>query len=165
MKKGAYGQTLRQKYMTWYRVEKTHRGKTKTSTRTEEETTTTKGWPVFYKGWNMRCRMKMILITMRSRHKYQMRLCYTRRKRGCALCNEKGNYNYPLLWWKANYYKYPHVWMLAERILSIPATSAPSEWVFSAASNVINKKRARLTPENAGLILFLRGNKTHVDWT
>jgi hypothetical protein len=55
--------------------------------------------------------------------------------------------------------------MLAERILSIPATSAPSKRVFSAASNVINKKQARLTPENAGLILFLRGNKTHVDWT
>jgi len=86
------------------------------------------------------------------------------KEKGCALCDEKGNYNCPLLWWKANYYKYPHVWMLAERVLSIPATSAPSERVFSAASNVINKKRARLTPENAGLILFLRGNKTHVDW-
>ncbi len=86
------------------------------------------------------------------------------KEKGCALCDEKGNYNCPLLWWKANYYKYPHVWMLAERVLSIPATSAPSERVFSAASKVINKKRARLTPENAGLILFLRGNKTHVDW-
>jgi hypothetical protein len=39
--------------------------------------------------------------------------------------------------------------------LCIPATSAPSEHVFSMASCLINKLQARLTPENTGQIIFV----------
>jgi hypothetical protein len=53
---------------------------------------------------------------------------------------------------------------LAQRILAIPATSAPSERVFSAAAHVVNKKRVRLDPDNVNLLIFLRGNKTFVEW-
>jgi hypothetical protein len=53
---------------------------------------------------------------------------------------------------------------LAERILAIPATSAPSERVFSSAANIVDKKRVRLKPENIDLLVFLRGNKDFVDW-
>jgi hypothetical protein len=42
--------------------------------------------------------------------------------------------------------------------LCIPATSAPSECIFSMASRLINKLRACLTPENAGRILFVKRN-------
>lgn len=54
--------------------------------------------------------------------------------------------------------------MLAEWILNIPATSAPAEQVFSAAANIINIKRARLTAENANVILFLKENEEYEDW-
>jgi len=55
--------------------------------------------------------------------------------------------------------------MLAERILNIPATSAPSEQVFSVAANIIDIKRARLTPENSNILLFLKENEEYVNWT
>ncbi len=45
-----------------------------------------------------------------------------------------------------------------------PSTSAPSEWVFSSAANIVNKKRVVLTPENVDLLVFLRDNKEFVKW-
>ncbi len=84
--------------------------------------------------------------------------------KGCPLNNENGNYYDPLEWWKINETKYPNIWLLAQRILSIPATSAPSERVFSAAANIIDKKRARITTDNAELVMFLHGNKSLVHW-
>jgi hypothetical protein len=74
--------------------------------------------------------------------------------KGCPLNNENGNYYDPLEWWKINETKYPNIWLLAQCILSIPATSAPSERVFSAAANIIDKKRARITTDNAELVMF-----------
>jgi hypothetical protein len=75
-----------------------------------------------------------------------------------------GCYNCPLEWWREHHTDYPHIWKLAERILAIPATSAPSERVFSSAANIVDKKRVRLKPENIDLLVFLRGNKDFVDW-
>jgi hypothetical protein len=46
-----------------------------------------------------------------------------------------GVYNCPLSWWKLHHADNPHVWKLAQRILAIPSTSAPSERVFSSAAN------------------------------
>ena len=82
----------------------------------------------------------------------------------CLMHNENGNYFDPLEWWQNNRAKFPNVWKLAERILSIPATSAPAERVFSAAANIIDKKRARITADNAEILMFLRGNKSLVNW-
>jgi len=45
----------------------------------------------------------------------------------------------PLKWWSLNHSNYPSVWKLAERILAIPATSAPAGQVFRSAANVVNK--------------------------
>ena len=39
---------------------------------------------------------------------------------------------------------------------AIPATSAPSERVFSMAGNLISKKRTRISSENVRYVLFLR---------
>lgn len=83
---------------------------------------------------------------------------------GCRLHDEDNNFCCPLDWWKVNHVKYPRIWLLAKRILDIPATSAPSERVFSMASNIIDKKRARLSPGNAEILMFLRGNKSLVNW-
>ncbi len=70
---------------------------------------------------------------------------------GCQICDELGNYVCPLLWWKEHHNRYPLVRKLAQKILCIPATSAPVEQVFSSAANVIDKKRCRLNPKNGEL--------------
>ena len=72
--------------------------------------------------------------------------------------NEKKENNDPLKWWRDRQTKLPILAMLARMYLCIPATSAPSERIFSMASRLINKRRARLTPENAGRIIFVNRN-------
>jgi len=42
--------------------------------------------------------------------------------------------------------------------LSIQATSAPSKRLFSTAGLTIAKDRARLTPDNAEMLVFLHDN-------
>jgi len=64
------------------------------------------------------------------------------------------SYNCPLKWWSLNHSNYPSVWKLAERILAMPATSAPAEPVFSSAANIVNKKRVGLKPQNVDLLVF-----------
>jgi hypothetical protein len=44
---------------------------------------------------------------------------------------------------------------LAARLLCIPATSAPSEFVFSVVGLTIAKDRARLASETANELIFL----------
>jgi hypothetical protein len=51
--------------------------------------------------------------------------------------------------------QYPLLAKLALKLLAIPATSAPSERVFSTAGLTIAKDRARLDPANAGELIFL----------
>jgi ribosome biogenesis protein Nip4 len=87
-----------------------------------------------------------------------------KKAKGMKIMNENGGYNCPLNWWKDNHNKYFYVWTLAKCILQIPATSAPSELVFSAISGKINKKRARLSAENANVLLCLKENQEYVEW-
>ena len=73
----------------------------------------------------------------------------------CALCAKLKNW----AWRIQNHSKvYPDILKLAKPILHIPAASAPAEWVFSVASNVISKKRANLAPDNANILVFLHDN-------
>ena len=72
---------------------------------------------------------------------------------------EKSVYTDPLMWWKnTGSIKYPTLAQIAKRILSIPATSAPSERVFSVAGITIANKRARLLPDTASALIFLHQN-------
>ena len=57
--------------------------------------------------------------------------------------------------WKHREDKFPVLSRLAKKYLPIPATSAPSERVFSKASRIISKTRNRLSAEIAGTQLFL----------
>ena len=45
----------------------------------------------------------------------------------------------PLTWWQGNINRFPHLAILAHRYLAIPATSTPSERVFSVAGIVVDK--------------------------
>ena len=54
-----------------------------------------------------------------------------------------------------NEINFPYLAKLALKYLSIPATSAPSERVFSTAGLTIAKDRARLEASRANEIVFL----------
>jgi hypothetical protein len=71
------------------------------------------------------------------------------------LKNDDGTFNCPLTWWKFNERKYKLLSVLASRVLCIPATSAPSERVFSIAGLTIAKDRARLASDTANELIFL----------
>lgn len=60
-------------------------------------------------------------------------------------------------------YRLSHIWKVAEQILAIPATSAPSKRVTRSAANILDKRRVRLKTENVNLLLFLSGDKDFVD--
>lgn len=64
----------------------------------------------------------------------------------------------PTQWWKGNAARFPRLAKVAQRFLSIPATSVASERVFSAAGLTVNKLRSRLTPEHVDMLLFLNKN-------
>lgn len=60
-----------------------------------------------------------------------------------------------LQWWQNHTSEYPRLHKIAQKILSIPASSAASERVFSAAGNIITKKRNRIDPQTVNNLLFL----------
>ena len=54
---------------------------------------------------------------------------------------DSGEDNTDLLeWWKDNSYQYKLLSTLAAKYLCVPATSVPSESVFSCTGNIINSK-------------------------
>lgn len=68
-------------------------------------------------------------------------------------------YDFDILnWWKIHQTKYPLLAQLAKFIHSIPATSAPSERLFSAAGNTVTEKRSRISPEVLHSVLLLKSN-------
>jgi hypothetical protein len=61
----------------------------------------------------------------------------------------------PLIWWSEHAKLYPNLAVLARQWLCIPATSAPSERVFSHMGKTITAERASLLPANAEVLVFL----------
>ena len=62
----------------------------------------------------------------------------------------------PLDYWKLRSSKFPVLAAMARDYLAVPATSCPSERLFSAAGNVISSTRSRLNPETARALLCLK---------
>ena len=61
----------------------------------------------------------------------------------------------PLDWWRMNAGLFPALSVIARRTLCIPATSAPSERLFSSAGSVVSPKRTKLDPHlTADMILL-----------
>lgn len=66
-------------------------------------------------------------------------------------------------WWANNKQKFPILAILARKYLSIPATSVPSERLFSDAGNNMPNKRTRLSPKFFQEILFIKRNSKYLD--
>lgn len=65
----------------------------------------------------------------------------------------------PLLWWNQHRNQFPVIAEMARSVLCIPATSVPSERVFSDSGNIITEKRARTQPELAQALIYLYENQ------
>lgn len=64
----------------------------------------------------------------------------------------------PLRWWKLHQINFPRLSKLAQKYLCIPATSSPSERVFSTGGNVVTCQRSCLKPEMVDMLVFLAEN-------
>ena len=69
-----------------------------------------------------------------------------------------GTFNDPLMWWKKNESSFTLLARLARMFLAIPATSAPSERIWSRVSRILCLQRASLKPEVAQRIMFVKEN-------
>lgn len=64
----------------------------------------------------------------------------------------------PLQWWARNERRFPRLARLSKTYLAIPATSTPSERIFSLAGNTITRQRASLHPAHVDELIFLHEN-------
>jgi hypothetical protein len=69
----------------------------------------------------------------------------------------------PFEWWASKKSKYPILTKMARIYLATPATSTPSERLFSDAGNLLSAKRTRMDPELFKHIMFLKRNASKVD--
>jgi len=70
----------------------------------------------------------------------------------------------PLLWWKCNQHRFPVLARLAQAFLAAPPSSVQSERIFSTAGDVYGDHRARLLPDNADKLIFLKFNLPLVNY-
>ena len=64
----------------------------------------------------------------------------------------------PFDWWKENQFKFPNLSQVAKSYLFIPATSVPSERMFSKAGAIVSDRRASLKADKAEMLVFLNHN-------
>ena len=64
----------------------------------------------------------------------------------------------PLQWWKMNSSQYNLLVPLVKTYLSVPATSTPSERIFSCGRLIANHLRSSLNPEHLNMLVFLNKN-------
>ena len=69
----------------------------------------------------------------------------------------------PFEWWLSKKSKYPILTKIARIYLAAPATSTPSERLFSDAGNLLSEKRTRMDSELFKRIMFLKRNASKVD--
>jgi len=65
----------------------------------------------------------------------------------------------PLLWWKLNEIRFPGLAKLARLYLSVPASQASCERLFSVARNDITDKRTRMLPDLVEALIFIARRK------
>ena len=69
----------------------------------------------------------------------------------------------PSLYWRTMTKTLPNLSKLAKLFISIPASSVPSEEVFSDAGNIVTEKRTRLKPRSVRSMMCLKSwNKSNI---
>ena len=68
----------------------------------------------------------------------------------------------PFEWWANKKSKYPILAKIARIYLAVPATSTPSERLFSDAGNLLSPKRSRINAEFFKRMIFLKRNAPKV---
>lgn len=64
----------------------------------------------------------------------------------------------PLQWWQEHEVAYPALSTLAKKYLCVPATSSPSERIFSCSGNIVTCQRSALKPDTVDRLVFLAQN-------
>ncbi|KAK3091045.1 hypothetical protein FSP39_016751 [Pinctada imbricata] len=64
----------------------------------------------------------------------------------------------PLIWWRDHSESLPLLSFYARTVLCIPATSVPSERVFSTAGDIVSSQRAALKSDHVDKLIFLKKN-------
>nr|XP_015802887.2 E3 SUMO-protein ligase ZBED1-like [Nothobranchius furzeri] len=64
----------------------------------------------------------------------------------------------PVAWWWSKRDTLPNLSALSNTYLCVPASSTPSERVFSCAGHAISQERCRILPEKANMVIFLQKN-------
>lgn len=72
---------------------------------------------------------------------------------------DKGDTNIALRYWENNKLKYPALYNLAMKVLTVPAKSAPVERVFSRGGIILRPHRARLSAKLFEMLMFLKCNE------
>ena len=68
-----------------------------------------------------------------------------------------------LHWWRSHEGTFPNLAKVAKKVLSIPASSAKSESVFSTGGNFVTKKRNRLAAKKVEELCLVKTNKAQID--
>ena len=76
--------------------------------------------------------------------------------------DEDGSLMNVMNWWKTQAYRFPNVATVARSILAIPASSVPSERVFSKAGELLSVKRLQMEAKQVDMFLFLHSNKEEI---
>lgn len=64
----------------------------------------------------------------------------------------------PLAWWRVHKISYPQLSIMARKYLCVPATSAPSERLFSTGGNIVTCTRSSLKTAEVNILVFLAKN-------
>ncbi|XP_074030331.1 E3 SUMO-protein ligase ZBED1-like [Leptinotarsa decemlineata] len=65
----------------------------------------------------------------------------------------------PLRWWQARTLLYPELSSLADKYLSVMASSVPSERTFSKSGQILSERRCSIKPKRMEKLLFLNMNQ------
>lgn len=67
-----------------------------------------------------------------------------------------------LVFWSKNKDRYPQLHALAVKLLSVPASSAPVERIFSRGGLIMRPHHARLGSRMVSSLIFLKSNYAHL---
>ena len=65
-------------------------------------------------------------------------------------------------WWQERKAEYPYLFKAVKSMLCTPATSVPSERIFSEAGYISHAKRSKILPVNLDKYLFIKRNKIYL---